>query len=254
MLKKIAFAGVGLALLASPLLTSADTISDLQAQIQALVAQIAALQGQTKPVAPTPPLQPDDYGTGTTVGNYCPNLSITMRKGSRDATTGGQVIDLQTFLAGYYDLPEEGLVTGYFGRNTEAAVIRFQRQYSLPAFGIVGSLTRAKIAQVCGGGMTTEPSTQVQAQDVIVGTGKEATPGSKVSVTYTGKLTNGTVFDSTATHGNQPLVFSLGAQGLIQGFQIGVNGMREGGERLVSIPSSLGYGSEDVKDNSGKVI
>ena len=156
MLKKIAFAGVGLALLASPLLTSADTISDLQAQIQALVAQIAALQGQTKPVAPTPPLQPDDYGTGTTVGNYCPNLSITMRKGSRDATTGGQVIDLQTFLAGYYDLPEEGLVTGYFGRNTEAAVIRFQKQYSLPAFGIVGSLTRAKIGQVCGGGTKPE--------------------------------------------------------------------------------------------------
>ena len=86
MLKKIAFAGVGIALLASPLISSADTLSDLQAQIQALMAQIAALQGQTQPAQPVtptpssiPPLeQPDDYGTGTPVGNYCPQLSITM--------------------------------------------------------------------------------------------------------------------------------------------------------------------------------
>jgi len=95
---------------------------------------------------------------------------------------------------------------------------------------------------------------QVQGQDVKVGTGKEATPGSVVSVLYTGKLQDGTVFDSSAAHGNQPLTFTLGAQGLIPGFQIGVNGMKEGGERSIIIPSSLAYGAQDVKDTSGKVI
>lgn len=96
--------------------------------------------------------------------------------------------------------------------------------------------------------------TVVQAQDVTVGTGKQAEPGTMVSVLYIGKLSDGTVFDSSEAHGNQPLVFQLGAQGLIAGFQIGVNGMKEGGERLLAIPPQFGYGTQDVKDQSGKVI
>ena len=99
---------------------------------------------------------------------------------------------------------------------------------------------------------TTTP--QVQGQDVTVGTGAVATPGSVVSVLYVGALADGTVFDSSAAHGNTPLEFTLGAQGLIPGFQIGVNGMRVGGERKIAIPPELGYGMQDVKDASGKVI
>lgn len=101
---------------------------------------------------------------------------------------------------------------------------------------------------------TTAAETQVQAQDVTVGTGAEATPGATVSVLYVGKLPDGTIFDSSEAHNNEPLTFTLGAQGLIPGFQIGVNGMKEGGERLMAIPPALGYGAEDVKDASGKVI
>jgi len=115
------------------------------------------------------------------------------------------------------------------------------------------------------GGTGTQPATQtpatsatttpqVQGQDVKVGTGAEATPGSVVSVLYIGKLQDGTTFDSSAAHGNQPLTFTLGAQGLIPGFQIGVNGMKVGGERQLLIPASLGYGTQDVKDSTGKVI
>lgn len=101
----------------------------------------------------------------------------------------------------------------------------------------------------------TTTTDKVQAQEVKIGTGTQATPGSVVSVLYTGKLSNGTVFDSSEAHGNQPLTFQLGAPGIIVGFQIGVNSMREGGERLIAVPSSLGYGAQDVKDPaSGKVI
>ncbi|MBM3271970.1 FKBP-type peptidyl-prolyl cis-trans isomerase [Candidatus Kaiserbacteria bacterium] len=97
-------------------------------------------------------------------------------------------------------------------------------------------------------------SSTVQAQDVSVGTGAAAVPGSVVSVLYVGKLPDGTVFDSSAAHNNEPLVFQLGTQGLIPGFQIGVNGMKEGGERLMAVPPELGYGAQDVKDANGKVI
>lgn len=103
-----------------------------------------------------------------------------------------------------------------------------------------------------GGTATTTP--QVQAQEVAIGTGALAKPGDTLSVLYVGQLQDGTVFDSSAAHNNEPLKFVLGADGLIPGFQIGVNGMKVGGERLLAIPPELGYGDQDVKDEAGKVI
>jgi FKBP-type peptidyl-prolyl cis-trans isomerase len=100
----------------------------------------------------------------------------------------------------------------------------------------------------------TATGDQVQAQEVTVGSGTQAAPGSVVSVLYVGKLQDGTIFDSSAAHNNEPLTFQLGSQGLIAGFQVGVNGMKEGGERLIAIPPALGYGTQDIKDASGKVI
>ena len=93
----------------------------------------------------TPPT--DD--TDVTGQNYCPSLSQTLRRGMRDANTGGQVTELQSFLADYYDLGASEISGGFFGRLTQGYVIKFQNEQSLPAYGIVGSLTRARIADVC---------------------------------------------------------------------------------------------------------
>ncbi len=165
MFKIKTFEGIALAVffIISPALVSAATLEDLQAQIQALLSQITALQGQIQPVTPTSvsPDQPDDYGTGATQGGtYCPKLSITLQKGSRDASTDGQVSELQTFLTDYYDLDENIVVGGYFGKLTQKYVIEFQNQHGLPAFGIAGSLTRAKIANMCGG-VTPRPNSPI---------------------------------------------------------------------------------------------
>lgn len=100
----------------------------------------------------------------------------------------------------------------------------------------------------------TPANPQVAGQDAVVGTGAVAAPGSKVEILYVGMLQDGTVFDSSANNNNQPLAFTLGEPGIIPGFQIGVNGMKEGGERRISIPPELGYGTQEVKDASGKVI
>jgi FKBP-type peptidyl-prolyl cis-trans isomerase len=108
---------------------------------------------------------------------------------------------------------------------------------------------------------TASSSTQVQAQDISVGTGLKATPGSQVAVLYVGKLPDGTVFDSSKAHNDQPFIFTLGCTPSaaqpncpIPGFQIGVNTMKIGGERLMAIPPTLGYGNNDVKDAKGKVV
>jgi len=122
---------------------------------------------------------------------------------------------------------------------------------AIGAYFLIKKTTPTPAGQTPAAQNTTD---QVQAQEVTVGTGAQAAPGTVVSVLYVGKLPDGTVFDSSAAHGNQPLTFQLGAPGLIAGFQVGVNGMKEGGERVISIPAGLGYGAQDVKDSAGKVI
>lgn len=82
----------------------------------------------------------------------CPALTYDLRLGSRDATTGGQVTELQKFLSDYYGLNRADYVSGYFGPLTLKNVIRFQiEQGVVPAVGYVGPLTRAAIARSCGG-------------------------------------------------------------------------------------------------------
>ncbi len=148
MLKKIAFAGVGILLLASPMLASAQTLAELTAQLQAALVQLQFALGQGAVLGAS-----DDEPDGVNpIGIYCPYLTITMQRGARDATTNGQVSELQAFLTDYFDLDENIVVGGYFGRLTEKYVKQFQTEHGLPSFGIVGSLTRAKIAQVCGKG------------------------------------------------------------------------------------------------------
>lgn len=78
-------------------------------------------------------------------------------------------------------------------------------------------------------------------EDLVVGTGIEAIPGKKVTVHYTGTLTSGEKFDSSLDRG-EPFVFNLGSGQVIQGWDIGVAGMKVGGKRKLTIPPHLGYG------------
>lgn len=69
--------------------------------------------------------------------------------------------------------------------------------------------------------------------------------GDNVSVSYVGTLTNGTVFDSTAKHGNQPLTFTVGSGQLIQGFDQGVIGMSVNETKTITIPANEAYGESN---------
>lgn len=82
-------------------------------------------------------------------------------------------------------------------------------------------------------------------QDTKQGLGKEAIRGTTVVVHYTGKLTNGKVFDSSLDRG-EPFSFQLGQGQVIQGWERGIVGMKEGGKRKLTIPPKFGYGDRAV--------
>ena len=86
---------------------------------------------------------------------------------------------------------------------------------------------------------------KLKITDVKIGKGAVAKEGKKVSVFYTGTLTNGTKFDSTKDR-NTPFSFVLGSGMVIAGWDQGVKGMKEGGTRKLVIPASLAYGSRSV--------
>jgi PKD repeat protein len=152
----------GLLLLATPLLASADTASDLQAQIQALLAQVKQLQAQlvqlqgagqnsdhsnTTPSAPSTPSTPSQLVV-------CPVLDRVLAFDSQ----GDDVTQLQQFLSqeGVFD----GTATGYFGAQTRAAVQKWQAQQGIVSsgdasstgFGTVGPATRRWISRHCSVG------------------------------------------------------------------------------------------------------
>jgi FKBP-type peptidyl-prolyl cis-trans isomerase FkpA len=88
--------------------------------------------------------------------------------------------------------------------------------------------------------------------DTVVGTGKEATVGSKVYMHYTGWLykpmalkQHGRQFDSSHERG-KPLDFVLGTGRVIKGWDQGIVGMKVGGKRTLIIPNHLAYGSRDM--------
>jgi FKBP-type peptidyl-prolyl cis-trans isomerase len=85
------------------------------------------------------------------------------------------------------------------------------------------------------------PAAEVKTEDVKVGTGPEVKVGDSVTVHYTGTLTNGEKFDSSRDRG-EPLTFTIGSTSIIPGWSQGIVGMKQGGQRKLTIPPSLGYG------------
>ena len=91
--------------------------------------------------------------------------------------------------------------------------------------------------------------TGLKYKDTVVGDGESPEVGDKVVVHYTGKLKDGTKFDSSLDRG-KPFEFSIGVGQVIKGWDEGVMSMRVGGKRQLVIPSNLGYGER----GAGKVI
>lgn len=143
-----------LGMVCAPVFTSALTQSELMDQINTLLAQISSLQGE---------LPSGASGSRVTLPaidttGECPVFTRTLKRGM----SGKDVKVLQAFLAEDLTIYPEASVSGYFGGLTEAAVQRWQAQYTTvtegspetTGFGIVGPRTAALMAQQCTGGIS----------------------------------------------------------------------------------------------------
>jgi FKBP-type peptidyl-prolyl cis-trans isomerase len=85
--------------------------------------------------------------------------------------------------------------------------------------------------------------------DIVVGTGPEAQEGDTVLVHYSGYFADGTRFDTSIDSG-QPYEVIIGQSNVIQGWHLGLVGMKVGGKRQIVIPPELAYGAEGTPDGS----
>tara|TARA_Y100001960_G_scaffold305810_1_gene360318 strand:- start:6389 stop:7183 length:795 start_codon:yes stop_codon:yes gene_type:complete len=90
----------------------------------------------------------------------------------------------------------------------------------------------------------------LEVEDLLVGDGDAVEPGDTVSVHYLGSLVDGTVFDTSWNRG-RPFTTQIGVGMVIQGWDRGIIGMREGGRRLLKVPSDLAYGETGAGSSIG---
>lgn len=85
----------------------------------------------------------------------------------------------------------------------------------------------------------------LKIEDIKVGEGKEVTGGDYITIHYLGTLENGQKFDSSYDRG-EPFKTRIGVGEVIEGWDMGVPGMKVGGKRKLTIPSQLAYGDQSV--------
>jgi peptidylprolyl isomerase len=116
---------------------------------------------------------------------------------------------------------------------------------TLHAQGAPAGATGEKDAET-GKPIITTPS-GLKYVEISPGSGPQVKMGDHISVTYVGKLLNGTKFDASADHGGT-FDYVQGVTQLIPGWTEGTSTMKVGGERKLIIPPQLGYGQEGAGD------
>jgi FKBP-type peptidyl-prolyl cis-trans isomerase len=86
--------------------------------------------------------------------------------------------------------------------------------------------------------------TELEKKDIEVGSGAVAVKGKVVQVHYTGYLPDGKTFDSTRQR--KPLQFQLGQGTVLKGWDLGIEGMKVGGKRKLTVPAALAFGNREV--------
>ncbi len=138
---------------------------------------------------------------------------------------------------GIYMTGDDGL------RLSETSPARnFGKSSTMPATDILGAIRIAAPEQGAYEGEFSAVLGTLVSEDLQTGSGALAEVGDTLTIHYVGTLTNGDEFDNSRT--GSPFSFTLGAGQVIQGWEQGIPGMREGGIRKLTIPPHLAYGAQ----------
>eukprot|EP00898_Chlorokybus_atmophyticus_P001826 jgi/Chlat1/2644/Chrsp178S02482 len=141
--------------------------------------------------------------------------------------------------------------------KAEEAVLRREVLGGALLAFVAASAPALAVTQQCS--EVKDSATGLTYCDTVEGSGSQAKSGTLIKAHYTGKLLNGTVFDSSYNRG-KPFSFKVGAGQVIQGWDIGILGndsippMRQGGKRTLRIPSELAYGARGAGCRGGKCL
>ncbi|MEX2232818.1 MAG: FKBP-type peptidyl-prolyl cis-trans isomerase [Cyclobacteriaceae bacterium] len=209
----------------------AQSKKDLQAEVTKLQTQVAQLNAQIaelkKPVEV-------DLNDSTEQVSYCFGVVI----GSNMKNTGLDSLDMETFLIAMKDVFSNKPLK-VDAREAEATMQQYMQQTMMKKSTIVKEKSQKFLEsnKTKEGVKTT--ATGLQYKELSQGAGKSPTTTDRVTVHYTGKLTDGTVFDSSIQRG-QPATFRVNQ--VIPGWTEALQLMKEGDKWILFIPYSLGYG------------
>jgi FKBP-type peptidyl-prolyl cis-trans isomerase FkpA len=142
-------------------------------------------------------------------------------------------------------------------RSSRTSIARYSRVVAVLVIAVAAAMGAPPVfAQYTAPSTTTKGASKLDAMpkelqktDVKQGSGSEAAAGKTAVVQYTGWLydpakpdNKGTKFDSSRDR-NEPFSFPLGGGRVIKGWDVGVVGMKVGGQRTLVIPPDMGYGA-----------
>lgn len=199
-------------------------MAKLHQEVSELNAEIAELKKPLKA----------DLNDSTKQVSYCFGVVI----GSNMKNTGLDSLDMETFLLAMEDVFSNKPLLVQPG-EAQATMQQYMHQVMMRKSAIAKEESRKFLeANKTKEGVKTTPS-GLQYKVLKEGTGKSPSISDRVTVHYTGKLTDGTIFDSSMQRG-QPATFRVNQ--VISGWTEALQSMKEGSKWILYIPYSLGYG------------
>ncbi len=199
-----------------------------------LLAQTDSPQAPAAPVTTTPKTSVPPAKTGvqkTTTGN---KTSATTSKTGASTTTTSKTTSAATSKTGTSNSATSKTTTGTASK-TGTSNTATSRTTSVAGARSTASKTSPPV-------QWTTTGSGLKYRDVVVGKGPVPKPGDDILVNYTGRFTNGKIFDSSLAPGRGPFELHLGRGEVIKGWDEGLSTMHVGGKRKLTIPPGLAYG------------
>jgi FKBP-type peptidyl-prolyl cis-trans isomerase len=204
---------------------------ELQEEVKTLKSQIELVKTENeqlkkpKEVNLTDPHKKASYGLGVLIGT---NVK----------SQGGDSLDLDILTAAMRDV-FAGTALKMDQQECMAVVQEYMQKAAEQKGAVARSAGKAFLESNKKQAGVTETASGLQYKVITSGKGKTPGPGDQVTVHYTGKLTDGTVFDSSVERGT-PATFGVGQ--VIRGWTEALQLMKEGDKWTLFIPDTLGYG------------